>query len=370
LFRGTHAHGFAPLTPIYISAKKSISIQRMSEDWLDESQQVLTFDLKKKQCVNKKVLSAATIQTDCYYAIELHNEPCNEIICTPEQLFYKTTTQQWLAARNLHINDSLLTKDNTAVKITAIRFVSKPLLCYAIRVRGTHNFFVGKYGVLAHNMLLPVVTTTLGLASGIGATSGCCLAGILSGPIGAAVGIVLGGCLGILVKSICTAMLPHHEKQYASNSDKQLSNENKDLIEQDAIGVVGGSPAPNDPNNWWQKKKHNKIEKNLEKNDEEKFRKSLEYGTNDVKLTHIFGKAKHGLNELLDAMGGRNNIDVQKKLVGKVIRELMQSKALPQEGEWIELPLKLRGETISVRFCLHEEIIKISTFFIRSKFMI
>ena len=96
----------------------------------------------------------------------------------------------------------------------------------------------------------------------------------------------------------------------------------------------------------------------------EKIEKSAQYATTKPKLIHFFNKPMHGFDNLLDKWGGKNNINVQKKLVYQVIKKLMKFENLPNTGEFKDIPVSIEGYTIHVRGFMCEGVIKIGTMFI------
>ncbi|HEX2977740.1 MAG TPA: hypothetical protein VHO47_01330 [Candidatus Babeliales bacterium] len=128
----------------------------------------------------------------------------------------------------------------------------------------------------------------------------------------------------------------------------------------------GMPPDPNDPNNWKNKKKKKKFDES----ETEKFKKALEYARNPNKLRHYFENSQHdhGFDEMLDKLGGRNDIAAQTKLVEEVILERMRIGSLPFEGSWNEVEVNLYGEKITVRCFSGDQVLKISTMFIKTKF--
>ncbi len=105
--------------------------------------------------------------------------------------------------------------------------------------------------------------------------------------------------------------------------------------------------------------------------DTEKFIKAVEHATTERKLEHFFNNPNHGFNSLLNTMGGAKNVDTQKKLVKKVIEELMKTNKIPYhpEGIFEGVSICVGEEIIHAKGRICDEIIKLGTIFIPSRYV-
>lgn len=198
------AHGFASTTLIRSSKKHS---------WFIIEQTAYRSKERKKQCVTsydpdtaswttKRVTGGAYATTNCYCRLSFDEDPHNDIICSPTQLFYRFADAVWVPAYELKVNDLLLAEQGTHICLHNLVLVKEHLKLHTIQVEDTHTFLVGVYGIVAHNMLVPV-SAVVGLTVPFGVEWGGA-AGSFFGPPGVIGGIVIGGLLGCAIKS-CTS---------------------------------------------------------------------------------------------------------------------------------------------------------------------
>ncbi len=90
----------------------------------------------------------------------------------------------WVLANDLCIGDELLGYGNQLHKVVYKEVILSPHIVYTFEVEKTHTFFVGKQGILTHNMALP--------------TSLLCEAGISLGGLAAAIGSLCSSPLVIV----------------------------------------------------------------------------------------------------------------------------------------------------------------------------
>ncbi len=96
------------------------------------------------------------------------------------------------------VGDAIYSAYQGSVAIASIELVKESLTVYALEVDSAHNFFVGNYGILVHNMFFPeLINLSAAMAPTLatGATIGGCF-----GPITFAGGVALGGVIGIAAK--------------------------------------------------------------------------------------------------------------------------------------------------------------------------
>jgi hypothetical protein len=122
-----------------------------------------------------------------------------DIICTPIQEFFLSSSQRWILAYQLKKGDLLFCKDGPRA-ITSIEFVEKSIDVYLFELQKIHTFFVGYYGALTHNMELP-------MEWGLGASMSCGIgtggsAGSFFGPAFFALGCLAGALVGLCVELV------------------------------------------------------------------------------------------------------------------------------------------------------------------------
>ncbi|MBX9830708.1 hypothetical protein K2X40_02040 [Candidatus Babeliales bacterium] len=177
------------------------------------------------------------------------NSGHDDLLCTPAQEFYLPNSNNWVPACQLKVGDVLKSDSVGSVAIMRIEFVNQPLTVYTLEVSKYHNFFVGKYFVLTHNMALPW-EVTLGFSIPFGsACTGGRLGGFF-GPVGIVGGAVIGGLVGLLAEKIINK---DKVQEYVAYFDTELvggwikANDGRKR----SLGPTqgGGSQLPNDPNN-------------------------------------------------------------------------------------------------------------------------
>lgn len=142
--------------------------------------------------------------------INVNNEEKEDVVCTPQQEFYLADRAQWVPAYKLKKGDVLWAGVNKRKTITKITLINRSIKVYALHVDKPHTFFVGRHELLAHNLILPLITIGLGASFGAGATVGG-LAGGWVGPVGATCGIVVGGVLGATIRwCVGTSVIPSY----------------------------------------------------------------------------------------------------------------------------------------------------------------
>ena len=212
--------------------------------------------------VNQQVKASAENETNCHFRIGFDNQRHHDVVCTLTQEFYMPLSGEWVSAYALKVGDTLLSQRDTLTRIIYIEFIKKPIKVYSLEVKKTHNFFVGYYSVLTHNMFLPIALGVwLGGSFGSGAAIGGATGGFF-GPITFAGGIVVGGLIGIAIKVFST---DKHLRQYRLSFDIDVINEclKNDNKQKDTNNdaQAPGKPTENDgyipPKNWDGKKVKN-----------------------------------------------------------------------------------------------------------------
>jgi hypothetical protein len=74
----------------------------------------------------------------------------NEVIkTTPEHPFYVNGV--WVEAQHLNPGDKIRSRTGKTIEVVRTEIVHDPQMVYSLLVEGTHNFYVGEEGLLAHN---------------------------------------------------------------------------------------------------------------------------------------------------------------------------------------------------------------------------
>lgn len=180
---------------IYTSIESLFQNPRQKKLW------VSCYDFNSNTVITARVKAVGESISNCYIQISFDDNPNNDILCTPSQEFYVAHLQQWLPVFQQHVGDELLSINGTH-PIKSIKFIKKSLKVYALEIEKAHNFFVGSYGILTHNMPLPLAFTAgLAISFGTGAAAGGAAGGCF-GPITLIGGVALGGIVGIAIKMV------------------------------------------------------------------------------------------------------------------------------------------------------------------------
>lgn len=199
-----YGHGFASTTLIRSGKEHSWFIIEQTAYLSKErkKQHVTSYDPDTASWTTKRVTGGAYATTNCYCRLSFDEDPHHDIICSPTQLFYRFADAAWVPSYELKVNDLLLAEQGTHVCLHNLVLVKEHLKLHTIQVEDTHTFLVGVYGIVAHNMLVPV-SAVVGLTVPFGVEWGGA-AGSFFGPPGIIGGIVIGGLLGCVIKSCTT----------------------------------------------------------------------------------------------------------------------------------------------------------------------
>ena len=200
-FNIAQGHGFQAETLVHCK-KNSFAIDRVSQAVSNTKDSVVTFNLSLRIEELEHEIRTAKSSSNCYFKIGFDLLSSHDIRCTPSQEFYLTLEKKWVPAFKLKQGDLLFSKTDGLVAINRIDFFEQPLDVYSIEVKRNHNYFVGRYGVLTHNMFVPLVFN-VGTAAVF--SSGAAAGGVLSGcfgPIAVIGGAALGGIIGVVIKKI------------------------------------------------------------------------------------------------------------------------------------------------------------------------
>lgn len=210
LHNTTYGHGFASDTLVQLGDGSLQTIHTVCLRSIHNKIAVSSYNVDTSSKTNQLVKVGRRSQSNCYmrlgFDVGFNDSTRNDIVCTPMQEFYMPKTRMWIHAYTLKVGDALLTKDNIAKPITYIQFVQKPLTIYMLEIKKSHTFFVGKYLILTHNMMLPMAFN-VGLSVPFG-TAAMGTAGSFFGPIGLIGGVVLGGIIGLTVRAMYEDRIP------------------------------------------------------------------------------------------------------------------------------------------------------------------
>lgn len=164
--------------------------------------------------------------SNCYFNIYIKNESTPNIVCTPSQEFFCITTSRWIPAYSLKEKDFLLSEYGEPVEIGLVELIQKPIHVFSIEIADTHTFFVGKKGLLTHNMVLPAMALSFSIPFGEGAALGAA-AGSFFGPLTLVGGFVFGGLLGLIYyASKKNPEIPTYQLTFDPVSIKKFRQEN------------------------------------------------------------------------------------------------------------------------------------------------
>lgn len=90
-------------------------------------------------------------------------------------------------------------------------FLAQPLRMYALEIENTHTFFVGKYSILTHNIVLPLAAS-LGFTIPFGSSATGTL-GSFFGPVGMIGGFVIGGLVSVAFKVLYENRIHRYKTQ-------------------------------------------------------------------------------------------------------------------------------------------------------------
>lgn len=195
-----NGHGFGPRTLIQLSNGSQKCIYSICLDSIHKQISVASYDGHNSTSIDKPLKIGKKSKANCHIILGFDDECDADIVCTPIQEFYIPGNQSWTSAYMLKIGDALLTKDMTTKIVQHKRFIPNSIKIYMIEVDDSHTFFVGKYGVLTHNIFLPLAAS-LGFSVPFGSVA-TGTAGSFFGPIGLVGGVIFGGIVSVAIKAL------------------------------------------------------------------------------------------------------------------------------------------------------------------------
>lgn len=206
-----YAHGFASHTLIRSSDETGWwTIEQTAYlSTTRKKQSVTSYDTDNAVWTKKCVTGGAYAYANCYCRLSVDEDTGHDIICSPTQLFYRITDSAWVPTYELKVGDLLLAEHDNQLHVHNLSIVEDSLKLHTIQVEDTHTFLVGIYGIVAHNMLVPV-SAIVGLSIPFGIECGGSL-GTFFGPPGVIGGIVIGGLLGCVIKTCTTNQVREYQ---------------------------------------------------------------------------------------------------------------------------------------------------------------
>lgn len=260
-----YAHGFGQSTFIRLASSWQAIDMVCRRSIEEKNVSVMSYDLEQKCLTSSKIVTAGTSEVACYIRVgfdpNYNDLSQNDVVCAPYQEFYVPRRGGWVPAHELHLGDELLTFKGTLQPITYGRVITESIPVYMFKVKHTHTFFVGRYGLLTHNIDLvafDILSCSAALPISM-AGGGACF-----GPIGAvamglvtiAASIMINACIKGTIRHYdtrCWALpIDEHPLILATNNDDRNND-----------SQVPGKPTEKDgyiqPKNWDGKKvKHPK----------------------------------------------------------------------------------------------------------------
>lgn len=210
-----HSYGFegSTLVAIHYDREKQIPIKQLCKQAAGRKKRIASVAYPEYRCVECWITSVGKSVSDYGISINVDGEQEQDIICAPQQEFY-LLNKGWVPAYELQVGDVVWSKFAHYKTITKLELIGKAIKVYALKVDPIHAFFVGRHELLAHNMLLPMVSLGLGTSFGTGAKAGGFLGGCF-GPVGITVGVAVGGLLGMGVHyCVGKRSVPHYDIEY------------------------------------------------------------------------------------------------------------------------------------------------------------
>lgn|GEM_PF-2952755 len=314
-YTALHAHGLGQYTYVHRADGSLEAIGMLCHRVLDASVAIASYDIDTSMFTTAYVKKGGCSETDCFvqFCFEgslLCRTGSDRIICTPTQEFYIPSTDKWIPAYQLQAGDELFCKKGVK-KIAECEYVEQTIEVYTLEVKNTHTFFVGHYGALTHNMVLPAALG-MGFSVSFGSAAGSA-AGSFFGPVTFIVGAAVGAVVGAVASMIMDDAVPTYninlgnteyiadfmrQHNNAHNSPSTASSSNKLLNTNN-----GGSPKNSDPKKddenkqtidaiWGVKKLADQLEEEARKNGWEN--PQMPAKDDKIIINHIFsGKDGH-----------------------------------------------------------------------------
>lgn len=281
------SHGLGTKTPVHRDKIRQ-PIEHIFQNPSNKKLSVSSYDFDTNMIVKSYIKTAGQSRSNCHFQISFDDNPNNDIFCTPSQEFYDVNAHHWTPALQLRIGDELLSAHGKYA-ITSITFINKSLKVYALEVESTHNFFVGPYAILTHNMLLPwALSAGLGISFGAGAAAGGTAGGCF-GPITLVGGAVIGGIICAGIKMLTSNSKVKYALYFDTNTIEKFAKTNVLYQENENSKILIDSPK----NKTTKKSKDRKI-----------YRAKT---VNDILQQAKPGRKTMGKTKQFEKVGGFNN---------------------------------------------------------------
>jgi len=128
-------------------------------DEIQEGEYILSKDINTGKESYKRVKQVYIKSTDTFIRLNVEGE---EIRTTPSHLFF-TDDGWWKAADNIKAGDKIVDSSGRLREVysTELEKLNEPERIYNLNVEDYHTYFVGKSGLLVHNICSPQVTEAI-----------------------------------------------------------------------------------------------------------------------------------------------------------------------------------------------------------------
>ena len=181
------SHGFGANTLVHLADGSCVVIEQLCYRIEHRRVHVASSNPRSNTIERKRAQLSGSSTSNCFLRLSFCDSCSNsDIVCTPSQPFYLHGKRRWIQAGDLQVGDALRAKSGKAQTVTDIQFVPESIDVYTLCIKKNHTFFVGKHGILTHNMLLPALPFCLKLscAIGSGAAAGCACVPMIGPPAG------------------------------------------------------------------------------------------------------------------------------------------------------------------------------------------
>jgi hypothetical protein len=186
-------HGFVGNTSIHLANGKLVPIKSLIVPKVRKKCIfVESYNYNDHHLIAQRIIEVGKSCSPWCVRLGFDDNRNNDIICTPTQVFY-CVEYKWVFAKDLCVGDKLVGWSNTLHKVVYKEVLRSPHNVYTFEVENTHTFFIGKQGILTHNMALP---TSLLCEAGISMGGfGGVIGSLCSSPITIAIALIIGtGC--------------------------------------------------------------------------------------------------------------------------------------------------------------------------------
>jgi len=253
-FNSINGHGFEAATKVR-QADATCSIRQLYRNFQKQKLWVSSFNQINQTIQNNTVTRIGISKSNCFIRISFDSDQQNDILCTPSQEFFVIIQQRFIPACKLKIGDPLFSLYKSRACVSSIVLIERPLKVYAFEVARDHNYFVGNYGILVHNMFFPELTSLGGIVAPTittGVTIGACF-----GPLSIAGSILLCGMIGLVIKYFSDKMCSYYRFNF--DIDKVTRELKRDIAyKQNEDAQALGKPTEKDgfiPKKNWDGKK-------------------------------------------------------------------------------------------------------------------